>query len=66
MRRFLVSIRFVTIFCYVLVPVFLVSGWMGQAAVWRAVVGAQSSDEGKQALAFLPNETWILSPVPLA
>ena len=26
---------------------------------WRAVAGAQSSDEGMQALAFLPNEMWI-------
>lgn len=26
---------------------------------WRAVVGAQSSDKARQALAFLPNEIWI-------
>jgi plastocyanin len=26
---------------------------------WHAVVGAQSSDKGHQALAFLPNEIWI-------
>ncbi|HEU5410634.1 MAG TPA: plastocyanin/azurin family copper-binding protein [Candidatus Acidoferrales bacterium] len=28
-------------------------------AQWRAKVGAQSKDMGKQALAFLPNEIWI-------
>ena len=26
---------------------------------WYATVGAQSNDEGRQALAFLPNEIWI-------
>jgi plastocyanin len=30
-----------------------------RAATWNALVGAQSSDEGKQAMAFLPNELWI-------
>jgi plastocyanin len=30
-----------------------------QADTWTAAVGAQSSDEGKQALAFLANELWI-------
>jgi len=29
------------------------------AAQWNATVGAQSSDKGDQALAFLPNEIWI-------
>ena len=28
-------------------------------ADWRATVGAQSQDKGRQALAFLPNEIWI-------
>jgi plastocyanin len=28
-------------------------------AQWRATVGAQTSDKGVQALAFLPNEIWI-------
>ena len=28
-------------------------------AEWFATVGAQSSDKGRQALAFLPNEIWI-------
>src|SRR4249920_2973546 len=26
---------------------------------WKAIVGAQSKDMGKQAMAFLPNELWI-------
>lgn len=30
-------------------------------AQWRATVGAQSHDKGRQALAFLPNEIWIHS-----
>ncbi len=28
-------------------------------AEWKAAVGAQSQDKGRQALAFLPNELWI-------
>lgn len=27
--------------------------------VWKAILGAQSKDMGKQAIAFLPNELWI-------
>lgn len=27
--------------------------------VWNAVVGAQSKDMARQAIAFLPNELWI-------
>lgn len=30
-----------------------------EAKQWNAVVGAQSSDQAKQAMAFLPNEMWI-------
>jgi plastocyanin len=30
-----------------------------QAAQWNATVGAQTHDQGHQALAFLPNEIWI-------
>jgi plastocyanin len=30
-----------------------------QAAEWRGIVGVQSSDKGRQGLAFLPNEFWI-------
>src|ERR1700680_1989101 len=31
----------------------------GRALEWRATVGAQSNDKGRQAMAFLPNEIWI-------
>ena len=30
-----------------------------QAKDWQAIVGAQSRDLGRQALAFLPNELWV-------
>lgn len=32
-----------------------------RATEWHAVIGAQSTDKGHQALAFLPNEIWIHS-----
>jgi plastocyanin len=41
----------------VLLPVFALS--QGAQAQWHATVGAQTSDQGRQALAFLPNELWI-------
>lgn len=37
---------------------FLATGAV-HAEVWQAVTGAQSTDKGKQALAFLPNEMWV-------
>ena len=52
------SIRFSTIFCWVLALAFVISPQVLQAQ-WNALVGAQSGDKGKQALAFLPNEIWI-------
>jgi plastocyanin len=41
----------------VLLPVFVLS--QGAQAQWHATVGSQSVDQGRQALAFLPNELWI-------
>jgi plastocyanin len=41
----------------VLLPVFVLS--QGAQSQWRATVGSQSVDQGRQALAFLPNELWI-------
>jgi plastocyanin len=41
----------------ILVPVFVLS--QGAQAQWHATVGAQTVDQGRQALAFLPNELWI-------
>lgn len=41
----------------VLLPFFV---WaQGAQAQWHATVGAQSSDQARQAIAFLPNELWI-------
>jgi plastocyanin len=37
----------------------LIFGTVVHAQVWTAAVGAQSNNQGKQALAFLPNELWI-------
>jgi plastocyanin len=42
-----------------LVLVVLIAPQTVQAAAWEATVGAQSSDMGRQALAFLANELWI-------
>ena len=51
------SIRFSVIPC-VLALAFVIFPQALQAQ-WKAVVGAQRADKGKQALAFLPNEIWI-------
>jgi plastocyanin len=60
MRRFLVSIRLSTVFCSMLVLAVLIAARVPvTASQVQATVGAQSEDQGKQALAFLPNEIWI-------
>ncbi len=60
MRRFLVSIRFSTVFCSMLVLAVLIAARVPVAATQvQAIAGVQSEDQGKQALAFLPNEIWI-------
>jgi plastocyanin len=41
----------------ILLPVVVLS--QGAQAQWHANVGSQSVDQGRQALAFLPNELWI-------
>lgn len=38
---------------------FIAPGAVGAATTWHATAGAQSADQGIQALAFLPNELWI-------
>src|SRR5438445_1133921 len=45
--------RWISVFALLVLPQFL------QAAQWKATVGADSNDQGMQALAFLPNEMWI-------
>ncbi len=53
------SIRFSTVVGCMLVLAALISPQAVQAAAWQATAGAQSSDMGRQALAFLANELWI-------
>jgi plastocyanin len=60
------SLRWVSLLTVLIVPQVLWGGANPSATpqptpgkMWFATVGAQSSDEGRQALAFLPNEIWI-------
>jgi len=59
MRRFCTSLHLLLTFCCILALAVLIPAKAAGAEVWRAVVGAQSSNLGKQALAFLANELWI-------
>jgi len=52
------SIRFSMVFRWMLMFAVLMVPQVAQAQ-WRATVGAQSDNLGRQALAFLPNEIWI-------
>ena len=52
------SIRFSAIFRWMLMLSALIVPQVVHAQ-WRATVGAQSKNKGRQALAFLPNEIWI-------
>jgi len=53
------AITLVTFACSIFALALFVAPRTSCAATWKATVGAQSSDEGIQALAFLPNELWI-------
>jgi len=53
------TIRFSAVVRCMLVLAVLIVPQAVQAAAWEATVGAQSSDMGRQALAFLANELWI-------
>jgi len=44
---------------WALVLAVLIVPQAARALEWHAIVGAQSNDKGRQALAFLPNEIWI-------
>src|SRR5713226_6927973 len=60
MRRFWTSMRFSTLFCSMFVLAVLIAARVPVAASQvQATAGVQSQDQGKQALAFLPNEIWI-------
>jgi plastocyanin len=54
------SFRTSAVFCGALALAFLIAPRALQAQ-WKAVVGADRAAQGKQALAFLPNEIWIHS-----
>ena len=61
MRRRLTSIRFSTVVCCAAIVAGLIAPPVVPivAAQGQATAGAQSRDEGLQALAFLPNELWV-------
>jgi plastocyanin len=59
MKRFSTSIKFFPGLCCMLALVAFVPIKAVQAEVWHAIVGAQSTNLGKQAFAFLSNELWI-------
>jgi plastocyanin len=62
MKRLLTSIRFPTaLSCLLLVLAVLIAfpAVPVAAAQAQAIVGAESGDKGRQALAFLPNELWV-------
>jgi plastocyanin len=48
-----------TIVRYLLLLAVVIAPQVVHGATWQAIVGAQSTDEGIQALAFLSNELWI-------
>lgn len=50
--------KFVVVSLFVLVSLAL-SRTVEAQQVWKATLGAQNKDMGKQAIAFLPNELWI-------
>ena len=54
-----ISIRLSAVARCMLVLTLLIAPQTAQAATWQATAGAQSSDMGRQALAFLTNEIWV-------
>src|SRR5256885_13988909 len=55
--RFLIT--FSTISRWLFVLAVLIVPQAVWATTWQAIAGAKSTDEGTQALAFLPNELWV-------
>jgi plastocyanin len=53
------AVTLVTLACSIFALALFAAPRTSCAATWKATVGAQSSDDGIQALAFLPNELWI-------
>ena len=58
-RRFSNSSRFSGVLRWIVAAVVIVIVPQVVQAQWRATIGAQSRNMGRQALAFLPNEIWI-------
>src|SRR5262245_23930333 len=52
-------ITLVTLSCWVFTLAIFIAPREVSATNWQATAGAQSTDEGIQALAFLPNELWV-------
>jgi len=53
------SVTVATLACWIFAPAIFIAPRAGYAAIWQATAGAQSTDEGIQALAFLTNELWV-------
>src|SRR5262249_5564790 len=53
------SITLVTLSSWIFVLAIFIAPRAVCAMPWQATAGAQSTDEGIQALAFLPNELWV-------
>ena len=61
MRHLSISLRSSTVFCGMVMLVVLIATQAVPAAAQdsQAIAGVQSTDKGKQGLAFLPNELWV-------
>jgi plastocyanin len=55
----LMGLEFQTIFWHSALLIALLAPDLAFANTWQLQVGAETGDKAKQALAFLPNETWI-------
>lgn len=53
------SITFSTISRWIFMVAVVIAPPAVWATTWQTITGAQSSDEGTQALAYLPNELWV-------
>jgi len=51
--------RWILVLAVVITPLVIVPHVVQAQQNWKAIVGAESKDEGTQAMAFLPNEPWI-------
>jgi len=50
--------RWMSVLAVVIIPVEILTLFGRKTENWKAIVGAESKDEGTQAMAFLPNELW--------